>query len=160
MGVLDLLLQVPVESISWPPVSGDSLQSALRRAIKLALDSDPILRQYGLPVAYRMSRKFIQLPSITYFDYGTQDEFVPLWDRTLQVDVWTQSDLDLAEDVAKRIQDMWSPRGLTGLPIGALPRGEGVVAHMHLTQDMDGITEDADIVRKTLLFRMLVYQLN
>jgi hypothetical protein len=103
-------------------------------------------------IVYRPSRKPITLPAITIFDSGEKvDDQVPLFRRTLQIDIWTSSDLDQAEAIAHRVNALLDhqPLVLTG--------GEGQVAMMMLQSDQDMPSDDADLVRKMLTYTLYVY---
>jgi len=150
-------------------VSQDDLRKAVRAALVALLEGDdsPYDDPYqpgaeaslqviapGIKVTYRPTRKPVALPAITMFDSGRKDDgTVPLHDRNYQVDVWS-ADLDQAEDIAHRVQALVDHQPL------ALPGEEGQVAYLSLVADVDAPMYDADLARKTLTFRMLVYEYN
>ncbi len=152
MGILILDVLLPVEATQAQP---NSLNSALRQAVIAKLTNDNLLSllfRGPVKVAYRPTRRKIDLPSITIFDSGARtDLIVPFYTRTLQVDVWTMSDLDLAEALVTRLIQLLDH---TDLP---LPGQEGFVARIHFQTDVDVPMEDATLVRKTLIFREFVY---
>jgi hypothetical protein len=130
---------------------GKNLRVALREAVYAVLNDDPYMP--GAPTfAYRPTRRPVDLPSVTFFDTGTRaDDVVPLWDRDIQFDIFTSSDLDLAEAIAHRVVEL-----LDHQPVD-LPGDEGRVDFIMLTTDRDVSVEDGNLVRKTLVFRLLAY---
>lgn len=103
-------------------------------------------------IVYRPSRKPITLPAITIFDSGEKlDDQVPLFRRSLQIDIWSSVDLDQAEAIAHRVNSLLDHQPLV------LPGGEGQVAFMMLQSDHDLPTDDADLTRKMLIYTLYVY---
>ncbi len=131
------------------------LRVAIRVAVKSALGAalEVLYAPYEVfTITYRPTRAPIVLPAVTFYDTGVKsDDVVPLYDRSLHVDVWTAGDLDHAEDVAHEVN-----RVLDHQPLD-LPGGEGQVAFFALQADDDLPQADADLVRKHLRYRMLVY---
>lgn len=146
------------------------LRRAIRKAVVAKLTGDAALKSLAgdpLQLRYRPSRKIgdfsdTKKVALTFFDSTSdQDETVPLFDRQLQVDVWTTDSLDLAERVAARVQFLLEPQpGDTGLTLAMTtsPNDEGLVAHLHLGQVVDSTEYDADLTHVSMTFRMLVYQ--
>lgn len=137
--------RVPVEEA--PSVS---YRVAVRTAlVKAVADAG------GLPaLRTRPTRRPFALPALSMFDYGdSADLTVPLFDRSYNVDVWA-TDLDQAESIAKRLEDLLDHQPL------ALAGDEGQVAFLQLVSDRDQPMDDAEYVRKTLVFRTLVYAYN
>jgi hypothetical protein len=143
---------------------------AIRRALKKKLQDDATLKTLcGDPVqvSYRPAREVgvfnaTKKVAITFFDStNDQDETVPLFDRQVQVDVWSTGGLDLAENVAARIEELLDP-GQTGqqggLALAPEPYTEGLVAHFHGGQAHDAYDYEGDMDQVTLLFNMLVYK--
>lgn len=156
---LQFLLPLPVDVaplVAQP--TNQSYRKAIRTAVRLRMRSDPALKSlFGgeVRVSYRPTRRNISLPSITIFDSGSrEDNTVPLFTRSLQIDVWAAADLDLCEDIANRVEDLLDHQPLL------LPDGEGRIDYMALESDVDVPTEDADLDRKTLIFRLFVYRHN
>lgn len=129
-----------------------SMVSAIRRAIVAKLTADTALKALmggTVRVSYRPTRKPLQLPIITMFDFGDRsDDTTPLWDRNHQIDAWS-ADLDNAEDIAQRVKELLDHQGLP------LTGGEGQVDRIHVVSETDATQEDADLNRKTLRIRML-----
>lgn len=129
-----------------------NLVSAIRKAIVAKLTADTTLQSLmggTVRVSYRPTRKPIQLPIITMFDFGDRaDEITPLWDRNHQIDAWSD-DLDNAEDIAQRVKELLDHQGLT------LTGSEGQVDRIHAVAELDATQEDADLARKTIRFRVL-----
>lgn len=147
----DTVLQV---DFSWtvpvPPLL------ALRHKLRTVLVNDSELTGLlgGRRVFFRPRAEEIELPAVTYFDFGTRpDATVPFLDRTYQLDVWERR-LDVAERIAQRIKVL-----LHNKPFARLPGGEAKVVYLQLVADRDDIAEEGDIVRKTLEFRLLAYDL-
>lgn len=129
------------------------LRTALRVAIKAKLDT--VLSPFGVTVVYRPTRQPIKLPAVTMYDTGTKiDDTVPLYDRKFHLDVWTDSDLDQGETFAHAINSALDHQALI------LPNQEGLVAFLMLLSDLDTVQNDADLSRKSLVYRMLVYEYN
>lgn len=131
---------------------------AVRTAITALLE-DALMVLYApyevVSVTYRPSRMQVAMPAVVFHDEGVRsDDVVPLSDRTLTVDVFTAGDLDLAEAIAHEVN-----RVLDHQPIN-LPGEEGLVAYLGLQRDTDGAENDADLCRKTLQYRMMVYEWN
>jgi hypothetical protein len=148
MTTVNLSAPVPVEA-----VDPTSFRVAIRVAVvrKLAAGALP----FSPTLAYRPTRRPIALPAVTFFDSGTRtDPTVPLSDRNLQLNIWARSDLDQAEAIADRVEQLLDHQPLI------LPGEEGQVAYIALTADVDAPMDDADVVRKTLTFRVLAYQWN
>lgn len=141
------------------------LRVAIRVAAVAAIKAKLAGTAYAAtPVAYRPTRKLISVPSITIYDLGEKvDDVVPLYRRSLHVDVWTRLDLDDAEAVAALVNSALDhqPLPLTGQAVGQpLPASgdEGLVVFLMLQSDQDQPQEDADFVRKMLTYTMLVYE--
>lgn len=125
---------------------------ALRTAIVAKLDADPYFAA-AVPegLTYRPKRAPVRLPSVVFWDVGTRgDNIVPLHDRTFHFDIFA-ADLDTAEDIAAMVTGLLDNQGIT------IPGGEAQVAYMNLRGDDELAMHDADVVRKMLTFRMLVY---
>lgn len=136
---------------------------SLRAAIVAKLQEDAALIALFAPeavvVAYRPTRRFIQLPLITFFDTGTKaDDSVPLWDRSIQIDVWTHGDLDLAEAIAARVADLLDHQPLGPSTSGVFTGDTGRVDYLSLEADHNATEEEADLTRVTLLFKAILYQ--
>jgi len=130
---------------------------ALRVAIKAALDADPYV---GATVTYRPTRQPIRLPAVTFYDYSSRaDSVVPLFDRTVIVDVWTRSGLDDAEAIAHAVNGHLDNQGFQLRDLDD-PYSDvtGLVAYLSLRSDVDDPQEDADLTRKRLTYRALVYE--
>lgn len=127
---------------------------AVREALVAVLTAG-LVSPYTTPplvIVYRPTRQKLRLPAVTIFDTGQRaDDVVPLDRRTLQIDIWTASDLDLAEEIAHQVNALLDHQPLT------LPGGEGQVAVLYRQADQDLPQEDADLVRKMLTFTMYVY---
>lgn len=138
-----------------------AVRTAMVAAISAKLTGTPYA---GTPITYRPSRKLIAVPSITLYDMGEKvDDVVPLYRRSLHVDVWTRLDLDNAEAIAHLVNEALDHQPIgVGVSAGApeLPGGEGLVAFLMLQSDQDQPQEDADFVRKMLIYTMLVYEYN
>lgn len=132
-----------------------NLTSAIRKAFVAKLTGDATLTTLcggTVRVSYRPTRKPLQLPVITMFDFADRaDPIVPLWDRNHQLDVWSD-DLDKAEEIAQRIKQLFDNG--SGLP---LPGDEGLMAYTRIEGELDGTQEDSDLIRKTLRIRVLSY---
>lgn len=103
-------------------------------------------------ILYRPARKTWTAPAITISDSGTSDDdVVPLYRRTLQIDVWGDEGLDQVEAIAQRVNALLDHQPLV------LAGGEGQVACCYLQQDQDLAVEDADITRKMLTYTLMVY---
>ncbi len=131
--------------------------TALRAAIVAKLDEDPyfsILVPQG--VTQRPTRRPVALPAVTFWDLGSRsDNIVPLYDRTLHVDVWA-TDSDTCEAIAATITGALDNQSLD--VVGDDPYAPPAqVAYLNLRNDEDQPMHDADVVRKMLSFRMLVY---
>lgn len=139
------------------------LRVAVRTAVIAAVQAKLTGTPYaGTPITYRPTRKLISVPSITLYDSGEKvDDVVPLYRRSLHVDVWTRLDLDDAEAIAHLVND-----ALDHQPLGVsadepeLPGDEGLVVFLMLQSDQDQPQEDADFVRKMLTYTMMVYEWN
>jgi hypothetical protein len=137
------------------------LRTALRAALVAKLTEgladpyDPYFDpDHAVSVSYRPTRRPIRLPAVTFSDSGVRgDSTVPLWSRTLRVDVWS-ADLDQAEEIAHKVNAMLDNQGLH------LPGGEGKVAYLSLRSDEDQPQDDADLVRKMLVYTVSVYEWN
>lgn len=128
------------------------LRVAIRKAVKAVLDADPYV---GVPVIYRPTRRPITLPAVTMRDVGSKiDDVVPLYSRSLYLDIWTRTDMDDAEAIAHAINTHLDHQPLL------LPGAEGQVAFLMLQSDMDEPQEDADLTRKTLVYHLLAYEYN
>lgn len=128
------------------------LRVAVRRAVKAVLDADPYV---GAAVVARPTRRPIALPAVTMRDVGVRvDDAVPLYERTLYLDIWTGTGLDDAEAIAHSINGHLDHQPLP------LPGAEGQVAYLALQSDSDEPQEDADLTRKTLTYRLLAYEWN
>lgn len=131
------------------------LRVAIRTAVKTALDEalGVLYAPYEtVVVTYRPTRSPIVLPAVTFYDTGLKpDDVVPLYDRSLHVDVWTAGDLDLAEGIAHEVNRVLDHQALE------LPGDEGLVAALLLQADDDLPQSDADLLRKHLRYRMLAY---
>lgn len=125
---------------------------ALRTAIVSKLDADPYFAAYVPQGAtYRPTRAPVQLPAVTFWDVGARtDNIVPLHDRTWHFDIWA-TDLDACEAIAAVINGLLDNQGIV------LPGDEASVAYLNLRGDDDQPMNDADVVRKMLTYRMLVY---
>jgi len=135
---------------------------ALRTAVVAKLNEDPYFAAY-VPqgVTYRPTRVPIQLPAVTFWDIGTRsDNVVPLHDRTWHFDVWA-TDLDTCEAIAAVVNGLLDNQGLPlhpdSDPYSEDDTTEGLVAYLNLRGDEDQPMNDADVVRKMLTYRMLVY---
>lgn len=132
-----------------------SVRVAVRKAVVAKLESvlsDVYSPYLVVNISYRPTRAPIELPAVVFRDDGVRsDDVVPLDDRTLYFDVFTAGDLDLAEGIAKVIDDAFDHQRLT------LPGDEGLVAACLKQRDADLPESDADLVRKTLQYRLLVY---
>jgi hypothetical protein len=119
----------------------------------LADPYDPYLDPYeNIVVSYRPTRRPVAIPAVTFSDSGTRgDAVVPLDDRTLTLNVWTD-DLDQAEEIAHRINALLDNNSLP------LPGGQGKVVYLSLRSDVDQPQDDADIVRKMLTYRIMAYR--
>lgn len=103
-------------------------------------------------ILYRPARKTWTAPAITISDSGaSEDDVVPLYRRTLQLDIWGDEGLDQVEAIAQRINALLDHQPLL------LPGGEGQVATMFLQSDQDLAVEDADLTRKMLTYTLMVY---
>ena len=132
---------------------------ALRTALVSRLNGDPYFASL-VPdgVTYRPTRAPVNLPAVTFWDTGVRgDNVVPLHDRVLHFDVWA-TDLDTCEAIAAVINSV--------LDNQALPLDESdpyseeapaLVAYLNLRGDSDEVQHDADVVRKMLDYRLLVY---
>jgi hypothetical protein len=132
---------------------------ALRTALVAKLNNDPYFASM-VPdgVTYRPTRAPVNLPAVTFRDLGVGfDEVVPLFDRSLTFDIWA-TDLDTCEAIAAVVNSV--------LDSQALPLDEddpyseealALVAYMSLRDDSDEAQNDADVVRKMLTYRLLVY---
>jgi hypothetical protein len=132
---------------------------ALRTALVSKLNDDPYFAS-AVPdgVTYRPTRSPVNLPAVTFQDSGIGfDEIVPLYDRTLIFYIWA-TDLDECEAIANIVN--------AALDGQALPLDEddpyseeapALVAYMSLRDDSDEAQNDADVVRKMLTYRLLVY---
>jgi len=131
-----------------------NLVTGLRRAIVKKLTEDTTLQGLmggTVRLSYRPTRKPLQMPVITMFDFGDRfDDITPLWDRNHQIDVWDQ-DLDKCEDIAQRVKELLDHQGIT------LAGDEGLAARIHMVSELDATQEDADLSRKTVRFRVLAY---
>lgn len=141
------------------------LRVAVRIAVVAAVKAKLVGTAYAaVPVTYRPTRKLISVPSVTLYDLGEKvDNVVPLYRRSLHVDVWTKLDLDDAEALAALVNSALDhqPLLLTGQAVGQpLPASgdEGLVVFLMLQSDQDQAQEDADFVRKMLTYTMLVYE--
>jgi hypothetical protein len=106
---------------------------------------------------YRPTRRRVVLPEIVFWDYSARgDSIVPLWDKNVQIDVFTHSDLDEAEDISQRVQHLLDHVGVE-MPGAGPGQEEGLTAFMQLQSERDDVVEDADMARKTMIFRALVY---
>lgn len=146
---------LPVESGEVVP-----LLTAIRTALvgRLAADA-PLTELLGGSdrIFYRPRRSTFTPPELTYFDFGgAPDPLVPVWDRTVQIDIW-ETDLDRAERIATRIRGCLDlgRRGGTATPF-VLDGTAGRVATVLLTGDREA-SVDEDVVRKSLDFRILAY---
>lgn len=130
-----------------------SLVPAIRRAIIKKLSEDAALQALmggTVRVSYRPTRKPLQLPIITMFDFGDRsNDTTPLWDRNHQIDAWS-ADLDNAEEIGQRVKELLDHQGLV------LAGDEGQVDRMHVVSELDATQEDADLNRKTIRIRFLV----
>lgn len=140
------------------------LRSALRKAIVAKLNTDVELADLmggTVTVLYRPTRQAIALPRIIMFDTGIKgDNIVPLFDRNHQIEIW-DTDLDRAEEIAHRITSLLDHQPLPlfddVLIPSYIPGDTGQVAFLNLVNDSDVPSEDGDLVRKLLQFRLLVY---
>jgi hypothetical protein len=92
------------------------LRSAIRTALVALFTADAAMKAFFpggiVRLSYRPTRKPLVLPVITMFDFGDRaDEVVPLWDRNIQLDVWSD-DLDLAEAIGQRALELLDHEGL------------------------------------------------
>lgn len=133
---------------------------ALRTALVAKLNTDPYFAAF-VPdgVTYRPTRAPINLPAVTFWDTGARtDNIVPLYDRILHFDVWA-TDLDVCEAIAAVINSLLDNQALRfdeDDPYSEVS-AEGLVAYMNLRDDSDEAQHDADVVRKMLTYRLLVY---
>ena len=130
--------------------------TALRAALVSKLDADPYfaaLVPHG--VTQRPTRRPVDLPAVTFWDLGSrEDSLVPLFGRTLHLDVWA-ADTDTCEEIAAVINGLLDNQALE---VGDDPYDPvAQVAYMNLRADEDQPQHDADVVRKMLSFRLLVY---
>lgn len=129
------------------------LRTAIRVAAKKAIDT--IVGSFNVTVVIRPTRQPINLPAVTMYDTGAKiDDVVPLYDRKLHIDIWTASDLDNAEEIAHAVNSVFDHKTL------ALPNDEGLVAFLMLISDTDTHQNDTDVSRKSLTYRLLVYEYN
>lgn len=131
------------------------LRSAIRTALVALFQADTTMKSFFpggiVRLSYRPTRKPLVLPVITMFDFGDRaDEVVPLWDRNIQLDFWSD-DLDVAEAIGQRALELLDHVGLV------LTGDEGLTARIHVISDLDATQEDADLNRKTLRVRVLAY---
>lgn len=132
-----------------PPVAAIRAAFAQRMATDLTL----VTLLGGARVYYRPMKKEVEVPSVTYFDFGMRpDNRVPLIDRTVQVDIW-ETQVLRAEKISDRVQRLFD---LQPLP---LPTLEARVDFVRLTADRDEVLDDGRVVRKSLDFRVLAYAL-
>jgi hypothetical protein len=137
------------------------LRTAVRTALVTRLTEglsniyDPYFdADHAVSVSYRPTRRPIALPAVTFRDIGSRaDSIVPLFSRTLYLDVWS-ADLDQAEEIAHKVNGMLDNQGLY------LPGGEGRVVYLSLRSDEDQPQDDADMVRKMLVYTMNMYEYN
>ncbi len=129
---------------------------AVRTAVRSAILAKLAGTSYAAtPVTYQPTRAPIALPAITFRDVGVKsDDVVPLYDRILHVDVWTRLGLDDAEAIAALVNSALDHQGIT------LPGDEAQIAFLMLQSDQDQPQEDADLTRKMLTYRALVYEYN
>lgn len=134
------------------------LRVALRTAIVAKLEAAlnlPYAPYAVATISYRPTRAPIDLPAVTFFDFGGRpDDMVPLDDRNVHIDVWTAGDLDLAEEIAHVVNAALDHQRLE------LPGDEGGVAFLGLQSDRDETQRDADLMRKMLTYRLLSYEFN
>lgn len=133
--------------------------SIYRKIIRAILVGDATILALlgGKPNVFYLRSRDLQVPTtestITYFDVGDRpDVTVPLHDRTLQIDIWTQ-DVETADSLAARIRAL-----LDGKP-PLVPSGEWNVAFLYFVGEREAPLEEGDIVNKTLEFRMAAYEL-
>ena len=125
---------------------------ALRTALVAKLNADPYFASL-VPqgVTYRPTRAPVDLPAVVFRDSGVRaDNVVPLHDRALYFDVFAV-DLDPCEALATIVNGLLDNQAL------ALPGDQAQVAYMSLRGDEDQADYDADVVRKMLTYRLLVY---
>lgn len=124
----------------------------LRTAIVTKLTSDPYFSALvPTGVTYRPTRQPVDLPTVTFWDVGTRsDNIVPLHDRQFHFDIWGV-DLDVCEEIGGVVNDLLDNQAIV------LTGDEALVAYMNLRSDDDTPMHDADVVRKMLTYRMLVY---
>jgi len=141
-------------------MSDKDLRVAFREALLAAL-SEVLLDPYDpysldvKAVTYRPTRAPILLNAVTFYDTGVKvDEQVPLYERTLHVDIWTRSDLDQGELIAHKVNEVLDHQEL------ALDGDEGLVAFLMLESDQDQPQNDADLSRKMLTYRIMEYEYN
>jgi hypothetical protein len=143
--------------MSAPRELRTALRTALVARLELGLSDvyDPYFdADHVVSVSYRPTRRPITLPAVTFRDVGSRiDSTVPLFSRTLYVDVWS-ADLDQAEEIAHKVNRLLDNQGLH------LPGDEGRVVYLSLRSDEDQPQDDADLVRKMLVYSLSVYELN
>src|SRR5260370_6517015 len=133
-------------------MAGLDVRVAIRKVLMTTLAPLTAAQDSVLTIVYRPTRAPVKLPAITIFDSGEKiDDMVPLYRRSLQVDIWTQADLDLAEQIAHDVNALLDhqPLLLTGV------NDVGLVAHIMLQSDEDtleGDGADADFTPKLLTY--------
>lgn len=137
--------------------------TAIRTAIRLRLASDATLvALLGGPfVFHRFVQAAVRVPSVTYYDSTFYPSVtVPRLDSMLTVDVWAR-DLDAAEEIAGRVTTLLDQEDVSFARLAPLvvPGGEATIAVLNLSQSRDTLDGDPTIVRKTLQFSLVAFQL-
>jgi len=135
--------------------------TALRTALRMRLVGDPALVVLlgGPAVFHRFVRMAVQVPSVTYMDTAFHPyEQLPRVEASFTLDVWAH-DLDAAEAIAARVATLLDQTASAEAGLAPMPTPGLNVCALHLASQRDTIEPDPTIVRKTLQFNVLAFDL-
>lgn len=146
-------------------------ESALRAALFSRVTADPIIQGFlggATPalgrVAYRPKRDDIRAPFISFAEsFQKADQNTPLFDITVQFDIWSLASvghgLDEATSIARRLVALidFLESQKEGFSPFAIPDTIGRIDYSEEQSSMDVPREDGELAVVPVVFRMLAY---